>query len=73
MHQLNLLDVHPDTSTNKQSLLNETLFCRYESDETPMVSYLNVHDGLEQRRRAAKEASTSHMSGPRTIVSPFLS
>ncbi|BDA46117.1 Protein CLP1 homolog [Coccomyxa sp. Obi] len=40
----------------------------YESDETPMVSYLNVHDGLEQRRRAAKEASTSNLSGPRTII-----
>lgn len=48
------------------------MFCRYESDETPMVSYLNVHDGLEQRRRTAKEASTSKISGPRTIVSSCL-
>ena len=34
-----------------------------------MVSYLNVHDALEQRRRAAKEAGTSGRAGPRTIVS----
>lgn len=44
--------------------------CRYESDDTPMVCYLNVHETLEQRRRAAKEAGTSGRSGPRTIVSP---
>ena len=34
-----------------------------------MVSYLNAHDALEQRRRAAKEAGTSGRAGPRTIVS----
>ena len=34
-----------------------------------MVSYLNAHDALEQRRRAAKEAGTSGRPGPRTIVS----
>ena len=34
-----------------------------------MVSYLNAHDALEQRRRAAKEAGTSGRGGPRTIVS----
>lgn len=44
--------------------------CRYESDDTPMLSYLNVHETLEQRRRAAKEAGTSGRSGPRTIVRP---
>ena len=35
-----------------------------------MVSYLNVHDALEQRRRASKEASTSDRPGPRAIVRP---
>ena len=34
-----------------------------------MVSYLNVHDALEQRRRGAREASTSGRPGPRAIVS----
>ena len=33
-----------------------------------MLSYLNVHETLEQRRRAAKEAGTSGRTGPRTIV-----
>eukprot|EP00887_Chlorella_sp_A99_P003151 scaffold9.g3151.t1 len=28
----------------------------YESDETPMPSYLNVHDALEARRQAAQQA-----------------
>ena len=42
---------------------------RYESDETPMVSYLNVHSALEQRRRASREASTSDRPGPRAMVS----
>ena len=36
-----------------------------------MVSYLNVHDALEQRRRASKEASTSDRPGPRAIVRPL--
>ncbi|CAL5227893.1 g10934 [Coccomyxa viridis] len=40
----------------------------YESDDTPMLSYLNVHESLEQRRRAAREAGTSGRTGPRTIV-----
>jgi hypothetical protein len=34
-----------------------------------MVSYLNCHDALEQRRRAAREASTSDRPGPRAMVS----
>ena len=45
---------------------------RYTSEDTPMVSYLNAHDALEQRRRAAKEAGTSGRAGPRTIVSARL-
>lgn len=36
-----------------------------------MVSYLNVHETLEQRRRAAKETGTSGRAGPRTIVCPL--
>ncbi len=36
-----------------------------------MVSYLNVHDALEQRRRASREAGTSDRPGPRTIVRPL--
>ena len=36
-----------------------------------MLSYLNVHETLEQRRRAAKEAGTSGRTGPRTIVRPW--
>ena len=35
-----------------------------------MLSYLNVHETLEQRRRAAKEAGTSGRTGPRPIVRP---
>ena len=38
---------------------------RYEADETPMVEYLNASNVVEQRRRAAREASGQ---GPRTIV-----
>ncbi|GAB4822312.1 hypothetical protein N2152v2_009358 [Parachlorella kessleri] len=37
----------------------------YESDETPMQSYLNVHDTLEARRQAAQAAG---QEGPRTFA-----
>lgn len=47
----------------------------YVADETPMVSYVNVHAVLERRRRKAKEAlaasdapSTNPPAGPRCIV-----
>uniref|UniRef100_A0A0D6R4E5 Protein CLP1 homolog n=1 Tax=Araucaria cunninghamii TaxID=56994 RepID=A0A0D6R4E5_ARACU len=43
----------------------------YVADETPMVSYVNVHAVLERRRARAKEASMSSPSGsegPRVIV-----
>lgn len=46
----------------------------YVADETPMVSYVNVHAVLERRRVRAKEASVSNPSnplesqGPRVIV-----
>lgn len=46
----------------------------YVADETPMVSYVNVHAVLERRRVRAKEASISNPSnpsesqGPRVIV-----
>ena len=52
--------------------------CSYEADETPMPSYLNVHDTLEARRQAAQEATARQqqseaaggrpMEGPRTFV-----
>lgn len=37
----------------------------YESDETPMSSYLNIHDTLEAQRTKAR---ASHGEGPRTLV-----
>lgn len=37
----------------------------YEADETPMQSYLNVHDTLEARRQAAEAAASE---GPRAFV-----
>ena len=37
----------------------------YTADETPAAAYVNVHDGLEARRAAAKEGGGS---GPRAIV-----
>eukprot|EP00252_Welwitschia_mirabilis_P019916 TRINITY_DN4736_c0_g1_i1.p1 TRINITY_DN4736_c0_g1~~TRINITY_DN4736_c0_g1_i1.p1 ORF type:complete len:428 (+),score=77.87 TRINITY_DN4736_c0_g1_i1:83-1366(+) len=43
----------------------------YVADETPMVSYVNVHAVLDRRRTQAKEASMSNSSesqGPRVIV-----
>lgn len=37
----------------------------YEADETPMVSYLNAHGVLEERREAAKKCGGD---GPRVVV-----
>eukprot|EP00891_Asterochloris_glomerata_P007429 jgi/Astpho2/7429/e_gw1.00114.56.1_t len=38
----------------------------YDSDDTPMSFYLNVHDTLENRRKEANDEGKGH--GPRTIV-----
>ena len=43
-----------------------SMWRRYESDETPMSSYLNVHDTLEAQRTKAR---ASCGEGPRTLVS----
>ena len=43
------------------------LLCRYDSDDTPMSFYLNVHETLENRRKEADDEGKGH--GPRTIVS----
>lgn len=40
---------------------------RYESDETPMTEYLNIHHTLNNCRTAARNGDSS--SGPRTLVS----
>ena len=37
----------------------------YEADETPMLSYLNVHDALQKRRARASQTGST---GPRAIV-----
>lgn len=37
----------------------------YESDDTPMQSYLNIHETLEGKRRAAADAKTQ---GPRVLI-----
>ncbi|EEF45009.1 cleavage/polyadenylation factor ia subunit clp1p, putative [Ricinus communis] len=40
----------------------------YTADETPMVSYVNVHAVLEGRRNRAKASSSDSSQGPRVIV-----
>ncbi len=39
--------------------------CRYDSEDTPMREYANVHDFLQKRRSAALTAGSE---GPRTMV-----
>ena len=43
------------------------LACRYESDETPMTEYLNIHHTLNNCRTAALNGDPS--AGPRALVS----
>lgn len=43
------------------------LHCRYESDETPMVEYLNIHHTLNNCRMAARAGDFS--KEPRAMVS----
>ena len=40
-------------------------WCSYESGDTPMREYANVHDLLQKRRAAALASSAE---GPRTMV-----
>ena len=40
-------------------------FCRYDSDDTPMREYANVHDVLQKKRAAALSAGSE---GPRIMV-----
>lgn len=41
------------------------ILCRYDSDDTPMREYANVHDFLQKKRAAALSAGSD---GPRTMV-----
>ncbi|EFJ20213.1 hypothetical protein SELMODRAFT_177107 [Selaginella moellendorffii] len=43
----------------------------YVADETPMVSYVNVHAVLENRRRRAREAAISLHNAPGEIPNPL--
>ena len=43
------------------------LLHRYESDETPMIEYLGLHDALNARRVVAQQGDFT--KGPRVLVS----
>ena len=43
---------------------------RYESDETPMVEYLGLHNALNARRVVAQQGDFT--KGPRVLVSPHV-
>ena len=47
-------------------LLKLQVECRYESDETPMTEYLNVHHTLNNCRAARRDGASS--TEPRTLV-----
>ena len=47
--------------------VSNRMLCRYDSDDTPMSFYLNVHETLENRRKEADDEGKGH--GPRTVVS----
>lgn len=43
---------------------------RYQADETPMSAYVMAHNLLDQKRQAAKQATSGSKRGPRTFVRP---
>lgn len=65
------MSLYLNVQNNMSKLFLIQLLCRYDSDDTPMSFYLNVHDTLENRRKEANDEGKGH--GPRTIVrSPVL-